>query len=83
MKFRPADQLKLMLLLLALGLADSTAIAESEPRRLLDKDHLKGDFGPHAKRLFKVMKSQGYEGGYFFGVSLVSEKFLSMCHQSL
>ena len=47
MKFRPADQLKLMLLLLALGLADSTAIAESEPRRLLDKDHLKGDFGPH------------------------------------
>lgn len=35
------------LLLLALGLADSTALAEPEPGRLLDKDHLKGDFGPH------------------------------------
>lgn len=40
------SRFKLMLLLLALGLADSTAIAEPEPRRLLDKDHLKGDFGP-------------------------------------
>lgn len=42
-----SNHLKLMLLLLAIGLADSPAIAEPEPRRLLDKDHLKGDFGPH------------------------------------
>jgi len=40
------SRLKLTLLLLALGLADSPAIAEPEPRRPLDKDHLKGDFGP-------------------------------------
>lgn len=40
------SRLKLMLLLLALSLADSPAIAEPEPRRRLDKDHLKGDFGP-------------------------------------
>lgn len=35
------------IMLLALALADSTALAESEPRRLLDKDHLLGDFGPY------------------------------------
>lgn len=36
----------MMLLLPALGLPDNPAIAEPEPRRLLDKDHLLGDFGP-------------------------------------
>jgi len=29
----------------------------------------RGDFIPHAKRLINVMKTWGYEGGYFFGVS--------------
>lgn len=42
-----SNRLKSMLLLLFLWLADSPAIAEPEHRRLLDKDHLKGDFGPH------------------------------------
>lgn len=40
-----SNHLKLMLLLLALGLADSPAIAEPEHRKQLDKDHLLGDFG--------------------------------------
>jgi hypothetical protein len=40
------SHLKSILLLLVLGLANGSAMAEPEHRRLLDKDHLLGDFGP-------------------------------------
>ncbi len=42
-----SKHLKLTLLLLALVLPDNPSIAEQEHGRLLDKDHLIGDFGPY------------------------------------